>query len=161
MKNRAFKGECPFCEFIRTQEALAEKGAFVARFDSYPVSPGHTLLMPRRHIATAFELNENERRDFFGLLLQVRELLEEQYHPDGYNIGVNNGLAAGQTVMHLHIHVIPRYFGDVDNPRGGVRGVIPELTDYPTDTEEMANSSRWPIEVPPDEGSRPVNGGKQ
>lgn len=121
---------CPFCEFIRSQEPVAERGTFFAKHDKYPVSPGHILLIPRRHVATFFELNEQERKDFFDLLLEVHDMLQRQYEPNGFNIGVNIGYAAGQTVMHLHIHLIPRYLGDVENPTGGVRAVIPSQADY-------------------------------
>jgi len=123
--------DCPFCEFIRTEKPLAQRKTFIAKFDKYPVSPGHVLLIPRRHIETFFELNEEEREDFFDLLLEVRDLLQHKFHPDGFNIGVNIGPAAGQTIMHLHIHVIPRYFGDVEHPEGGVRQIIPNLAKYP------------------------------
>jgi diadenosine tetraphosphate (Ap4A) HIT family hydrolase len=88
------------------------------------------LLIPRRHITTFFELNRKERNDFFELLLEVREILQSQFHPDGFNIGVNMGRAAGQTIAHLHVHVIPRYSGDVEHPEGGVRNVIPALGPY-------------------------------
>jgi diadenosine tetraphosphate (Ap4A) HIT family hydrolase len=79
---------------------------------------------------TFFELNKEEREDFFSLLLELRDMLQDQYGPDGFNIGVNIGPAAGQTIAHLHVHLIPRYLGDVENPVGGVRGVIPERADY-------------------------------
>ena len=130
MSGDATEEVCPFCKFIRTQEPVAQHGTFFAKHDGYPVSPGHTLLIPRRHIGTFFELNQEEREDFFELLLEVRDMLQRQFEPDGFNIGVNIGRAAGQTVMHLHIHLIPRYFGDVENPVGGVRGVIPSRADY-------------------------------
>ena len=129
---------CPFCEAVRTEEPLARRGTFVARYDGYPVSRGHVLLIPRRHITTFFELNRKERNDFFELLLEVREILQDQFHPDGFNIGVNVGRAAGQTIMHLHVHVIPRYSGDVEHPEGGVRNIIPNLTSYPPDADRYA-----------------------
>jgi len=131
MNTNVTERECPFCQFIRTEEPIAQRRTFFAKFDKYPVSPGHVLLIPRRHITTFFELNEEEREDFFDLLLEVRSTLEHQFHPDGLNIGVNIGPAAGQTVMHLHIHVIPRYLGDVEHPEGGVRRIIPNSVKYP------------------------------
>jgi len=99
--------------------------------DQYPVNPGHTLLIPKQHIVSFAELSEEEVQDLFRLALSVIEWLESQYEPDGFNIGINQGAAAGQTIEHLHIHVIPRYRGDVEDPRGGVRNVIPEKGRYP------------------------------
>jgi diadenosine tetraphosphate (Ap4A) HIT family hydrolase len=134
MKKDASKDRCPFCDFILNQEPIAQNGTFFAKQDEYPVSPGHTLLIPVRHVETFFELNKEEREDFFSLLLEMHSILQHQYEPDGFNIGINIGPAAGQTIAHLHIHLIPRYLGDVKNPVGGVRGVIPERADY---TSEM------------------------
>ena len=131
-------GRCPFCESLSRQRILAEKGTFFAKYSKYPVSDGHTLLIPKRHVATLFDLDEQERADLFTLLLEVREVLDREHNPDGYNIGVNTGRAAGQTVMHLHVHVIPRYVGDVEHPEGGVRGVIPDKARYPTDPVETS-----------------------
>jgi len=127
------EGQCPFCGFIHSGQPLAQNTTFLAKYDGYPVSPGHTLLMPRRHIETFFALNDNELKDFFDLLVEVRQMIESKFSPDGFNVGVNVGAAAGQTIAHLHIHVIPRYLGDVENPRGGVRGVIPGRADYLSD----------------------------
>ena len=100
------------------------------KYDKYPVSPGHMLIISKRHIDDFFQTTDEERRALHDLLVQARQLLEEKYHPDGYNIGINCGESAGQTIMHLHIHLIPRYHGDMDNPRGGVRGVIPDKRIY-------------------------------
>jgi len=133
--------DCPFCEAVRTEEPLARRGTFVARYDSYPVSRGHVLLIPRRHIATFFELNRNERSDFFNLLLEVRDILHHQFQPDGFNIGVNVGPAAGQTIMHLHVHVIPRYAGDVEHPEGGVRNILPNLAQYLPNADTQTSAS--------------------
>jgi diadenosine tetraphosphate (Ap4A) HIT family hydrolase len=130
MFTKGYVQECPFCDFVLNGEPLAEEETCVAKYDKYPVSPGHTLLIPRRHVTTPFELSAKERRGLFKLLLKVRGVLESQFHPAGYNVGVNVGNAAGQTVMHLHVHVIPRYPGDVENPEGGVRNVIPALGPY-------------------------------
>ncbi|WP_338046597.1 DEAD/DEAH box helicase family protein [Polyangium spumosum] len=98
--------------------------------DLYPVSPGHTLVIPRRLIATWFEATPEEQAAIFQLVDEVKRKLDAEHSPDGYNIGINAGEAAGQTVMHLHVHVIPRYRGDVDDPRGGVRHVIPGKGNY-------------------------------
>jgi len=94
------------------------------------VSPGHTLIIPRRHIASFFEVTEEEQTDLMALLLQARVDLDQALRPAGYNVGINDGPAAGQTVPHLHIHLIPRYEGDRLDPRGGVRWVLPEKADY-------------------------------
>lgn len=98
--------------------------------DGFPVSPGHTLIIPKRHVSSFFEITESERADLLSLLTAARNDLEREYHPAGYNIGINDGPAAGQTVAHLHIHLIPRYEGDRPDPRGGVRWVLPDKADY-------------------------------
>jgi diadenosine tetraphosphate (Ap4A) HIT family hydrolase len=119
--------DCPFCQF--GDEVLGNALAS-ARFDRHPVNPGHLLIIPRRHVAGFFEATADERRALFELVDAGKALLDERFHPDGYNLGINVGEAAGQTVMHLHVHLIPRYRGDVANPRGGVRGVIPARQSY-------------------------------
>ncbi|MCK9278744.1 MAG: HIT family protein, partial [Methanoculleus sp.] len=101
-----------------------------ARYDRYPVSPGHLLLIPFRHVAGPFDATDGEQAALLALVREAKAFLDERFHPDGYNVGVNVGTAAGQTVMHLHVHVIPRYAGDMADPRGGVRGVIPEKRKY-------------------------------
>ena len=102
-----------------------------AILDGFPVSRGHTLVIPRRHIETWFDASEEERKAVWDLVDRVKQEIDEEHHPDGYNVGFNAGEAAGQTVMHLHIHVIPRFVGDVDDPTGGIRGVIPGKGKYP------------------------------
>jgi len=102
----------------------------LAFFDGFPVSPGHTLIIPRRHVASFFDLTDEEVADMLALARQVQTILDNRFHPDGYNLGVNIGLAAGQTVFHVHMHLIPRYAGDVSDPKGGVRGVIPAKQKY-------------------------------
>ena len=96
----------------------------IAIFDSFPVSVGHTLIIPKRHSETYFDLTKEEIADMFLLSQKVKEYLDEQFQPDGFNVGFNCKEAGGQTVMHTHMHIIPRYKGDVDNPRGGVRKVV-------------------------------------
>ena len=98
--------------------------------DAYPISPGHTLVVPRRHIASLADLPSDEACAIWSLLGEAREQLAREFSPAGYNVGVNDGVAAGQTVMHLHVHLIPRYEGDRADPRGGVRWIIPEKADY-------------------------------
>jgi diadenosine tetraphosphate (Ap4A) HIT family hydrolase len=92
--------------------------------------PGHLLIIPGRHVASVFEATSIEIPDLWNLVCRAKEYLDQKYSPDGYNIGINDGESAGQTVMHLHIHLIPRYRDDMDDPRGGVRGVIPEKQKY-------------------------------
>lgn len=119
---------CIFCEPER--EVLAQNACAIAVFDSFPVSPGHALILPRRHVVTIWELDPDEYVDCFALARGLRPILELRFHPDGFNIGANCGEAAGQSVWHAHIHVIPRYKGDTPNPRGGVRHVIPLKGNY-------------------------------
>ena len=109
--------------------SLSKELAYSAR-DSYAVSPGHTLVVPRRHVASFFDLTPEEVNACMGLITEERSLLDAEFKPDGYNIGVNVGPAAGQSIFHVHIHVIPRYQGDVENPQGGVRHVIPKKGHY-------------------------------
>ena len=103
--------------------------AFAIR-DGFPVSPGHTLIVPRRLVATWFEATREEQGAMLELVDVVKAQLDAELQPDGYNIGINAGAAAGQTVMHLHLHLIPRFAGDVPDPRGGVRHVIPGKGNY-------------------------------
>ena len=98
--------------------------------DSFPVSKGHALVIPRRHVASIWEMTKEEYGDAFDLVRQVKDILQEKFEPQGFNIGVNCGVVAGQSVFHAHIHVIPRYAGDVPNPRGGVRNIIPGRGNY-------------------------------
>jgi len=120
---------CPFCALSK-QQVILETPTVLATFDRYPISEGHTLVIPKRHIAHLFELPEGELRAAWSLVAKVRILLKAKYHPDGFNIGVNEGAAAGQTIGHAHIHIIPRYKGDVHDPRGGIRWVIPANAKY-------------------------------
>ncbi|GAB6888456.1 HIT family protein [Desulfothermus okinawensis JCM 13304] len=155
---------CIFCNsknFLKTHLIYSGINLY-AIFDSYPVSPGHALVVPKRHIPSMFDLTTNEWRELFNILIIVKKLIEQKdlkglyieliknskdkkanffYNNmlkklnknsriEGYNIGINEGEVAGQTIDHLHIHIIPRYLNDVPNPIGGVRNVIPELGDY-------------------------------
>ncbi len=101
-----------------------------ARWDSYPVNEGHMLIVPWRHVADYFEVSAEERAALWETVDAAKRFLAENYRPDGYNVGINIGQAAGQSVFHLHLHLIPRYAGDMADPRGGVRGVIPEKQKY-------------------------------
>ena len=121
--------DCPFCAMDAQRVVDANDLAFVVR-DGYPVNPGHTLVIPRRHVASWFDATDAERAAILALVDAAKATLDGDLHPDGYNVGINIGEAAGQTVMHLHVHLIPRFAGDVDDPRGGVRYVIPERGNY-------------------------------
>lgn len=120
---------CPFCA-LNPASITIENTHAVVILDGFPVSPGHTLIVPKRHIASLFEASEDERSALFSLLADARQLLIEERMPDGFNIGINDGIAAGQTVMHLHIHLIPRYLGDLHDPRGGVRWIFKDKAAY-------------------------------
>jgi diadenosine tetraphosphate (Ap4A) HIT family hydrolase len=121
---------CPLCARLALPDLTAENELAVAFKDGFPVNPGHTLIIPRRHVAGLFELTAAEQAGVWALLQPVKERLDARHSPAGYNVGVNVGEAAGQTVGHVHVHVIPRYAGDVEDPRGGVRWVVPERAKY-------------------------------
>ncbi len=120
---------CPFCTLPGDRILLADPLAVAVR-DGYPVSPGHTLIIPRRHLASCFDVTEAERQSLFDLLDRARSALDTELNPVGYNIGINDGTAADRTVLHLHVHLIPRYRGDRQDPRGGVRWIFPDKADY-------------------------------
>ena len=120
---------CPFCALPAERILILADEALVIR-DAFPVSPGHTLVIPRRHIGSFFELTDAERACMVELLAQAKAELDLSFQPDGFNIGINDGAAAGQTVPHLHLHLIPRYRGDAPDPRGGVRWVLPAKAKY-------------------------------
>lgn len=120
---------CPFCH-LDPGRILTEDKLTVAYRDGFPVSVGHTLIIPRRHVTTLFETTEAEQAALLKSLAATKYLLDKQHRPDGYNIGINHGPAGGQTVPHLHIHLIPRYSGDTADPRGGVRWVLPDRAKY-------------------------------
>ena len=120
---------CPFCEIAPAEIVIARPLA-VARHDLFPVSKGHALIIPRRHVRSFFETTAEERQEMMALIDDAKAILDREHKPDGYNIGINEGVAAGQTVMHLHIHLIPRYAGDSPDPRGGVRWIVPAQARY-------------------------------
>ncbi len=121
---------CALCDRAMVGPILAQNEDAVAVPDGFPISPGHSLILSRRHQANLFDLSPRERQAIFDLLVPVKQLLEGRHHPDGFNVGVNVGAAAGQTVEHVHVHVIPRFRGDVEDPRGGVRWVLPAKAKY-------------------------------
>ena len=115
---------CPFCH-LPTERILIQNELTLALRDAFPVAPGHTLIVTRRHIQSYAEATPDELAALWRTLGAARKTLDLEFHPDGYNVGINDGGAAGQTVMHMHVHLIPRFQGDVANPRGGVRHCIP------------------------------------
>jgi len=120
---------CTFCNIDKDRIILENEIAF-AVYDVFPVSKGHMLIIPKKHINNYFEADEDTKKQLWKLVDECKGMADKKYAPQGYNIGINCGEAAGQTVMHLHIHLIPRYSGDIKNPRGGVRGVIPDKRIY-------------------------------
>jgi diadenosine tetraphosphate (Ap4A) HIT family hydrolase len=121
--------DCPFC-CISEARIVGENEHAVWIYDGFPVSPGHSLVIPKRHVHSFFEISEVERASLLALLDHAKGLADKTLNPNGFNIGINDGPAAGQTVSHLHIHLIPRFKEDQKDPRGGVRWVIPEKADY-------------------------------
>lgn len=124
---------CLFCDRTNHEKnkVIAENKTAWARWDNFPVSGGHLEVLPKRHVESFFELTAEEVSDIYALLGQVRFDIWEHYAaPDGFTIGINEGKAAGRTIDHLHIHLIPRRHGDVENPRGGVRAIIPQKGSY-------------------------------
>jgi diadenosine tetraphosphate (Ap4A) HIT family hydrolase len=119
---------CPFCN-VETEKILETEMSF-AIYDGFPVNEGHALIISKRHTANYFDLSLGEQKDCIELLNRVKGIVQEKYNPTGFNVGININEAAGQTVPHVHIHLIPRYEGDVEEPRGGVRGVIPGRKSY-------------------------------
>lgn len=121
--------ECPFCQ-LGNRKCVIESNLSYAVFDAFPVNPGHLLVIPRRHVSNFFDLHQDEVEDLMRLLWRAKEYLAKEYHPDGFNVGINVNTAAGQTIPHVYIHLIPRNTGDVEDPTGGVRGVIPWKSKY-------------------------------
>jgi len=122
--------DCEFCE-PKTNKIIAKEGPAFAIYDKFPVTPLHSLVIPKRHVSSFFDLDDMEVDAILRLLARMRtKILTKDSTVKGFNIGVNIGEAAGQTIFHCHIHLIPRRHGDVENPRGGVRGVIPRKQSY-------------------------------
>ncbi len=122
---------CPLCERIAAGEFVAENALAVAIWDAFPLNPGHVLVVTRRHCGDLFALSRDEQEALWALLPRARTAIEATHGgADGYNVGVNVGAAAGQTVDHVHVHLVPRSQGDVDDPRGGVRWVVPARAAY-------------------------------
>ncbi len=119
--------DCPFCS---PDGMLFENELAYAKLDKFPVNPGHLLIIPKRHFADFFHTTEEEKGAMMSLLDRAKRYLDDKHAPAGYNVGINVGEVAGQTIMHVHLHLIPRYRGDLERPRGGVRGVIPSRQSY-------------------------------
>ena len=120
---------CPFCSITPDIIVAQSSLSFTIR-DTLPVSPGHTLILPKRHFASIFEATKDEVADLWETLQQAKNGLLREFSPDGFNIGINDGLSSGQTILHLHIHLIPRYKGDMPDPRGGIRWIFPDKAVY-------------------------------
>lgn len=126
------KEDCLFCDRKNAQShrVFAENDLAYARWDNYPVNEGHAEVVPKEHIDSFFELADQHVLALYELVKKARLIIDEQYHPDGFNIGLNDNEAAGRTIPHVHLHLIPRYKGDVENPRGGIRHIIPGKGNY-------------------------------
>lgn len=120
---------CLFCSFDKEKYIVENELAF-GIFDKFPVNKGHMLIIPKRHFESFFDATEEEVVALYALIKEGKNHLDKQYVPDGYNVGINVGEYGGQTIMHLHIHLIPRYKGDVENPKGGIRKFKKELVPY-------------------------------
>lgn len=128
--NKGNKKVSPFLELNEQRELLFETATAFSIFDKFPVSKGHTLVIPKRVVSNYFDLTFREQSALWFMVNKIKIYLEGNFNPDGFNVGININEAAGQTVPHIHIHIIPRYNGDVDEPRGGIRGVIPKNKNY-------------------------------
>lgn len=122
--------DCFFCKTISKNDFELENELAIARFDDFPVNIGHLEIITKRHVNDWWKTTLEEKIAIFNLLDEAKKIIDKKYNPDGYNIGINLGEKAGQSVMHLHVHLIPRYDGDVENPIGGVRGIIPKKQYY-------------------------------
>lgn len=129
--NAGRKKSSPFFSNSSRREIITESATALSFYDKYPISQGHALIIPKRIVSNFFNLSYREQTACLLVLDRTKKILQNKFHPNGFNIGINIGKYAGQTIDHVHIHLIPRYKGDVLNPRGGVRNIIPELADYP------------------------------
>lgn len=124
--------DCLFCDFENPDRntLITQNDLVYARWDNISVSDGHTEVMSKRHVESFFDLNDDEVTAMYALAKVARGIIVSKYKPDAFTIGINDGAAAGRTIHHLHLHLIPRYVGDVENPRGGIRHIIPGKGDY-------------------------------
>ena len=121
---------CIFCNYLNNNNYIMDNKLAFAIYDNFPVNQGHVLIMPKRHFSNYFDATHEEVLAFYDLTNKIKKLLDDEFKPSGYNIGINIGEAAGQTIFHLHIHIIPRYTGDVENPRGGIRKFKKPIIEY-------------------------------
>ncbi|MDP3643093.1 MAG: bifunctional class I SAM-dependent methyltransferase/HIT family protein [Bacteroidota bacterium] len=128
--NRAENIDCPFCNPEPERKLILESATAYAMFDKFPVSKGHALIISKKHCPDYFELTFKEQSACWFMLNKVREIIKTEFNPDGFNVGININESAGQTIPHVHIHLVPRYRGDVKEPRGGIRGLIPDKRSY-------------------------------
>lgn len=141
--------DCVFCLIARGETPIGENGPvnkffdthrFFGIFDKFPVNDGHALIIPKRHVVDIFDLNYVDWEDLYSAVHRVKSILDRDFQPEGYNIGMNCGESAGQTVFHCHLHIIPRYKGDVENPRGGIcRNKMPTGESLPVSTSKDAS----------------------
>lgn len=118
------------CVFCTINESIFDDNHFWIIKDNYPVSSGHTLIIPKKHILSFFDLDQQDFIHLYSVIKKLKIFLDQQFNPDGFNIGINDGKSAGRTIDHLHIHVIPRYLNDQKDPRGGIRLIFPEKANY-------------------------------
>jgi len=120
--------DCLFCEYSDPSKntIIDQTDLAYARWDNFPASNGHAEIVPKRHVESYFDLSDQELLSMYGLAKVAKDIIDERFHPDAYTLGVNDGEAAGRTVHHLHFHLIPRHIGDVPEPRGGIKHVLPE-----------------------------------
>ena len=123
---------CLFCDKDNTEvnTIIAQNEFAYARWDNFPASPGHAEVVPIRHVESFFDLTGAELNAIYDLAKVAKQIIDDKYQPDAFNVGVNDGEAAGRTVHHVHVHLLPRYAGDVPNPRGGIRHIIPGKGSY-------------------------------
>lgn len=126
----SISADCPFCSLDAERELIVESATAYAIYDKFPVNEGHALIIPKKHCSNYFDLTFKEQSACVFMLNKVKQIVSDKFNPDGFNIGININEEAGQTVPHVHLHLIPRYKGDVEEPKGGVRGVIPTKKEY-------------------------------
>jgi diadenosine tetraphosphate (Ap4A) HIT family hydrolase len=130
--------KCFFCDIQENDDKrIIENEHFFSRYCDFPVSKGHCLIAPKEHIESFFDLTDEQVKELYDLIKKTKEILDKQFSPDAYNIGINEGIAAGRTQSHLHVHLIPRYVGDVENPVGGIRNIIQKKGDYIEELKKM------------------------
>ncbi len=146
---------CFFCDIqhVDDKSVFLSTDHFIARFDDFPLNKGHCEIVPKKHIVSFFELKEAEVVELFRLLGQAKDYLDKEYQPNAYNIGINEGEAAGRTIPHFHLHLIPRYIGDCEQSQRstGIRNIIPEKADYITRAKEFASKALYLMDIDKDD----------